>query len=494
MSTLAEKATSTKKQLLEKPKTSSFCSVRRVDIHFLLLLVLAFSAQATLAGQIVKYLPGYSGELPFKLETGYISVDDSELFYYFIESEGNPEEDPIFLWLTGGPGCSSFSGLIYEVGPLEFVIENYKGGLPQLRYYPYAWTKTASMIFLDAPVGTGFSYSRTVEGWPTSDSKSAEQSYQFLTKWLDEHPKYLAVQLFVGGDSYSGITVPLVTKLIIEGIKNEVQPYMNLKGYLLGSPRTDSIIDENSKIVFAHRMALISDDMYERAKKGCHESYVNVDPTNTACVTALEDIEKCVSDLFTNNILEPNCVFASHDEHEHGEDPERRFLEQRPSDFFLSPPMIPSLWCRNFNYVLAYTWANDGIVQEALHIRKGKVSNWKRCNKTLSYTEDVLTVVPVHQQLKNFDLQVLVECGDRDMVVPFVGTVKWIKYLNLTVAYDWRPWFVDGQVAGYTEQYSLEDGYRLTYATVKGAGHTAPEYYRRECYEMFDRWIHYYPL
>lgn len=46
----------------------------------------------------------------------YISVGDSELFYYFIESQGNPQEDPLFLWLTGGPGCSSFNGLIYEIG------------------------------------------------------------------------------------------------------------------------------------------------------------------------------------------------------------------------------------------------------------------------------------------------------------------------------------------------------------------------------------------
>jgi len=38
------------------------------------------------------------------------------------------------------------------------------------------------MIFLDQPVGAGFSYSRTLEGWPSSDSKSAQQSYEFLLK------------------------------------------------------------------------------------------------------------------------------------------------------------------------------------------------------------------------------------------------------------------------------------------------------------------------
>ncbi|CAL5377531.1 unnamed protein product [Camellia sinensis] len=379
---------------------SANCVRYGLYIHYFLLLLL-LSAQAVVGGHIVKYLSGYDGELPFKLETGYIRVNESELFYYFIESQGNPQEDPIFLWLTGGPGCS-FCGLAYEIG-----------------------------------------------------------------QWFDEHPQYLAIQLFVGGDSYSGITVPLVTKKIVDGNKDGVKPFMNLKGYLLGSPRTDSVIDENSKVVFAHRMALISDEIYENAKKGCNETYLNVDPANTACIVALGNIKTCIKDLFHNDILEPKCVFATLDP---GEEPAaRRSLEEGPSDFLLSPLMIPNLWCR------------------------GSVLNWERCNKSLSYTKDILTVVPVHEELKELGLEVLVETGDRDMVVSFVGTVKWIKSLNLTVVNDWKPWSVDGQVAGYTVKYS-EHGYRLTYATVKGAGHTTPEYYRRECYYMFDRWIHYYPI
>ncbi|KAE8008168.1 hypothetical protein FH972_004708 [Carpinus fangiana] len=459
-----------------------------VSLRFLILLL--FSVNIAFSGSIVKYLPGF-GELPFKLETGYISVDDSELFYYFIESQGNPQEDPLFLWLTGGPGCSSFSGIVYEIGPIEFDINTYTGGLPRLINYTYAWTKTASIIFLDAPVGTGFSYSTTQEGWPSSDSKSAEQSYQFLRKWLDEHPQYLPVQLFIGGDSYSGMTVPLVTKKVIDGVAAKVKPRMNLKGYLIGSPRTDSIIDENSKIVFAHRMALISDELYEQLKTSCNETYVNVDPSNTACVMALAYYEKCIEDLFANDILEPTCAFAS--PKLNTEMGRRSLQQQNPTDFILSPPRIPEEWCRNFNYALAYMWSNDERVQEALHVRPGFVLDWKRCNKSLSYTKDIPSVVEVHRYLSQFGLQVLVESGDHDMVVPFVGTVRWIKSLNLTVANDWRPWFVDGQIAGYTRKYS-ENGFRLTYATVKGAGHTAPEYYRRECYHMFKRWVHYYPL
>lgn len=463
----------------------------------LFLLTLLLSAHAIFSGQIVKYLPGYDGELPFKLETGYISVGESEMFYYFIESQGNPKEDPFMFWLTGGPGCSSFSGIIYENGPLEFDIHNYGGGVPKLLYYKYTWTKTASILYLDAPVTTGFSYATASNDSSSSDSKSSQQSYEFLRKWLEEHPQYLPLQLFIGGDSYSGIIVPLITKKVVEGNEAGLTPFMNLKGYLVGSPRTDSIIDENSKIIFAHRMGLISNELYEAAKISCKEDYVHVNPSNTECVTALDAISWCVKEIWSNDILEPKCRFASgqNQDYSEGSHDQRRSLQNNPTNFLLSPPRVTESLCRNFNYVLAHIWANDAGVQEALHVRKGTVTDWQRCNLAIDYTKDILSVVDVHRYLSTKDLIALVECGDRDMVVPFVGTVNWLKDLKLNVSSEWRPWFVDGQISGYTRTYNSSSGnYYLTYATIKGAGHTAPEYKRRDCYFMFGRWIHYTPL
>jgi hypothetical protein len=130
-------------------------------IHYLhfIFLVLLFAGSA-LSSAVVKTLPGYDGDLPFTLETGwafsflllyrgivtilcnvasarlrllpwklrwwwwvvgcrYIGVGDSEdvqLFYYFVESQRSPAQDPVLLWLTGGPGCSTLLAFFYESG------------------------------------------------------------------------------------------------------------------------------------------------------------------------------------------------------------------------------------------------------------------------------------------------------------------------------------------------------------------------------------------
>uniref|UniRef100_A0A3N7FHC6 Uncharacterized protein n=2 Tax=Populus trichocarpa TaxID=3694 RepID=A0A3N7FHC6_POPTR len=101
----------------------SVIRLRNTRCHLInMMLFLAFTllllSDAAASKSIIKSLPGFDGNLPFVLETGYIGVGELEavqLFYYFIESERSPKDDPLVLWLTGGPGCSALSGIIYEI-------------------------------------------------------------------------------------------------------------------------------------------------------------------------------------------------------------------------------------------------------------------------------------------------------------------------------------------------------------------------------------------
>eukprot|EP00261_Vitis_vinifera_P002294 XP_002266354.2 PREDICTED: serine carboxypeptidase-like 18 [Vitis vinifera] len=459
-----------------------------------LVLVLVLSSIAS-SQSIIKALPGFPGNLPFKLETGYVGVDDMDdvqLFYYFVKSERNPRDDPLLLWLTGGPGCSAFSGLVYEVGPLSFDYAKSNENLPTFKLNPYSWTKLASMIFLDAPVGTGFSYSRTAEGYNMNDTLSASQIYAFLRKWLINHPKFQKNPLYVSGDSYSGIIIPMVVQEISNGNDEGKEPKMNIQGYTIGNPVTDHFSDFNSRIEYTHRVGILSDELYEELKESCNGKYVYVDPSNVECTNNLKVYTQCINKIYSAHILEPSCAMLSPNPNASKLD--RSSLQEINSiGLLLSQPQKPEPWCRSYNYVFSYLWANDKTVQKALHVREGTVKDWVRCNESLSYTSNVFSSVDYHRNLTKKAYRALIYSGDHDMLIPYVGTQAWIASLNLNISEDWQPWFVDGQVAGFRVEY-LHNKYLMTFATVKGAGHTAPEYRPKEGFAMVYRWLAHYFL
>ncbi|XP_010065816.2 serine carboxypeptidase-like 18 [Eucalyptus grandis] len=469
-------------------------SIERMWVPILAVLL---SASAASPQYIVQTLPGFPGRLPFKLETGYISVGEVEFFYYFVQSTGNPGADPLILFMNGGPGCSGLNAFLYQIGPLKFNITDYIGGLPSLLYEPNAWTKTANIIFIDAPVGAGFSYAMTTSAYNSSDSLNVAQMQTFLRNWLAVHPSFETNPVFVGSDSYAGIYPPMVATAILRGNEAGVKPYVHLKGIILSCPHTDTNLEANARIPFAHRLALISNALYQALEKNCGGNFV--DSTNANCSEDLTAYNELIELISETNVLDPVCTFISakpkeafkiaiSNQEKHG-----RSLQDITKDHLISLPRLRDHQCSYFEYLLSDIWGNYPGVQEALHVRPGTVSEFFRCNISLAYTEDVTSVLDYHKNLTNLGMQVLVFGGDHDMFTPHNGLEEWIKWLDLTVDIDWRPWYVDGQVAGYTRSYE-HSGYRLTYATIKGAGHSPTESKRRECYKMFNRWIHYHPL
>ncbi|XP_061375863.1 serine carboxypeptidase-like 17 [Gastrolobium bilobum] len=399
---------------------------------------------------LVDNLPGF-GKLPFMLETGYIGVGEREevqLFYYFVESESSPMNDPLLLWLVGGPGCSGLSAFFYENGPLKFNYDNVNGSFPELQLNPNAWTKVLNMIYIDAPVGTGFSYSKTQQGYYSNDKQWVEHMYDFLRKWLVDHPKFRSNQLYIGGGSYSGMIVTPLVQKVYEDYKAGNLPLLNIQSI----------------------------------KASCNGDYMNLNPNNTNCMSDYEAYSELVRYIDMYQIMNPSCIKRSHKN-------QRSLFED------LQTIHQSTSWCRDDeDAFLVELWANDPNVRKHLNVREGMKGHFKRCkNISDAYTMNVHSVVEYLQNLTNTNLRCLIYIGDLDMTIPYLSTHSIIKSLNLKLNSTWRPWFNEGEVAGYTERYKKNE-HHLTYATVKGGGHVAQEYKPKEVYEMIQKWFSYYDI
>ncbi|XP_062165070.1 serine carboxypeptidase-like 6 [Alnus glutinosa] len=359
----------------------SFFSHISLRFHMLVfLLLLQVCSQHAVSRSMVKFLPGFRGPLPFELETGYVAVGDSEeveLFYYFVKSERSPKEDPLLLWLIGGPGCSGWTGVAFEIGPLN-LIEEYNGTLPELVLNPHSWTKESSIIFMDSPVGTGFSYARTPAASQSSDLKQVHQLHQFLVKWLIEHPEFVSNAFYVGGHSYTDISVPILVQQISSGMRindkpvkvwsmimfvtdsslfvlfgafssslalQEMKKTACFQGCILGNP--DQRTDGNSVIPCAYGLGLVSDELYESLRRTCKGEYVIINRRNSDCWKYVQASYECLSGINFAHVLEPSCAFASPKPQATFD--QRRSLYQNPKVFLDPDPSLPPFGCRKKN-------------------------------------------------------------------------------------------------------------------------------------------------
>ncbi|KAK4271481.1 hypothetical protein QN277_020171 [Acacia crassicarpa] len=182
---------------------------------------------------LVTSLPGQP-HTDFKHFAGYVTVNETNgraLFYWFYEAVNNPQEKPLVLWLNGGPGCSSVGyGATQEIGP--FLVDTNGQGL---KYNNFSWNREANILFVESPVGVGFSYSNTTSDYEhLGDDFTANDAYKFLHKWFLKFPSYRTRTFYIAGESYAGKYVPELAELIVDR-NMDASLHINLKGILVGS-------------------------------------------------------------------------------------------------------------------------------------------------------------------------------------------------------------------------------------------------------------------
>lgn len=119
-------------------------------------------------------------------QISHVEVDpehNGNLFFWHFQNRHIANRQRTIIWLNGGPGCSSMDGALMEVGPYRLKNDN------TLEYNEGSWDEFANMLFVDQPVGTGFSYVNTDSYLHELDEMSA-QFVTFLEKWFELFPEY----------------------------------------------------------------------------------------------------------------------------------------------------------------------------------------------------------------------------------------------------------------------------------------------------------------
>ncbi|EPQ61415.1 hypothetical protein GLOTRDRAFT_30246 [Gloeophyllum trabeum ATCC 11539] len=173
----------------------------------------------------------WAGRLPISNN----SNESRELFFWYWPSSQPSESEFLTIWLNGGPGCSSLEGFLEENGPVSF-----QPGTSAPVQNPYAWTTVSDVVWIEQPVGTGFT-----KGTPNihNENELADQFYGFLQQFFSVFPELKSKKLFITGESYAGFYIPYIATRIVDASSAEKAALpLSLQGLLINDGVYSSFI------------------------------------------------------------------------------------------------------------------------------------------------------------------------------------------------------------------------------------------------------------
>jgi len=207
--------------------------------------------------------------------SGFVEVEkntESNLFYWFFRQEQQTEDSALVFWINGGPGSSSMLGNFIENGPLKLV----KDANGQTRVHSLdgqSWTAVANMVFVDQPVGVGYSYGHKKV---TEMKQIGEDIIKFFQGFYKKYPDMKQRKLYISGESYAGKYLPGIASAIID-FNQDAQPdeKLNLEGVIIGNGFVDPIVQRMAIRQLAVSSGHVQFDSLPELdiiEKRCHDS------------------------------------------------------------------------------------------------------------------------------------------------------------------------------------------------------------------------------
>jgi cathepsin A (carboxypeptidase C) len=397
--------------------------------------------------------------------SGYIAASkDSDYFFWLFESKNEPSTDPLIMWLSGGPGCSSQLALFAENGPCQVNSD----GTDTITN-PYSWHQKANVMWVDQPAGSGFS---TGAGSVRNEKGVAANMQTFLQGFFTQFPEYQKHDFYIFGESYAGHYIPVIGNNIWQSNKDGQGVHINLKGVAIGNGLT------NPQEQYAH----YSEMCYTGGQpEGGHApgvcnnvTFAAMKAATPVCTTAISGCNHGVPGSCLGAVEVCNAPLIL------------PYQASGKNVYDMRIPCEHGKLCYDFDAVTTYL--NTKEIQTQL----GGTGKWGSCNTVVTlafqtagdYMKNFHTLLP---PMMADGIEVLIYAGDCDYICNWLGNKAWTQTLEWDHKDDWnaaadKEWHFGGKTVA---KHRNTDHFH--FLQVFEAGHMVPMDQPAAALEMVNR-------
>lgn len=396
----------------------------------------------------VNYIPGI-GVPKTNTYSGYVTVNETygaNLFYLFWEAQNITSSTPLVMWLNGGPGCSSLFGSFIENGP--YLIDD-EGTLTE---NPYSWNIMSHLLYVDQPVGTGYSYVENRKGYVTNEDTMALDVLKLLSGFFELHPEYSKQDFYIFGESYAGKYIPTIASYLLK------YSDIKLKAIGIGDGWVDPYIQSSSYCPYLKSKNLVTQEVVDQ-QMHMYQRYLNLSYNGENIRAELVTYEMLFFCSIQGGFLDVYDI--------------KYPLLQNPTN---GPSKALEIYLNGHDVMKAFN-ANH---------------TYKSCDKIpyIALSEDFnLSVKSLVKDLLNNNLPILLYSGSDDLICNYIGTELWMSTINWYGQSNFDnttflPWYINDSVVG-----SYKNSSGLTYYLIYDAGHMVPFFQPEISLIMFQKYL-----
>ncbi|KAG9160235.1 hypothetical protein Leryth_023801 [Lithospermum erythrorhizon] len=396
-------------------------------------------------------------------KSGYLTVNQttgSSMFYAFYEAQESNSTSvsntPLVIWLQGGPGCSSMIGNLYELGPWR-VSSSLRQNVEhlELKKNPGPWNRLFGVVFLDNPIGTGFSIAASESEIPRNQHEVAKHLWNAMKEFIALDLSFKTRPIYFTGESYAGKYVPAIGYYALKRnaqLPKEMQ--LNVQGVAIGNGLTHPIAQVATHAINAYYIGLIN----EKQK------------------VLLENLqEKAVGFTKAGNWSDATIARS-------------KVLNELQN-------MTGLATLYDYRRLIPY---EDDLVGDLLNI--DEVKKLFGANETIKYatcsglvgeilSDDVMKSAKYKVEYLVKNSKVLLYQGQNDLRDGVVSTEAWMKMMKWEgtekfLEAERKVWKVKGFLAGYVQKWGS-----LSHVIVSNAGHLVPTDEAVNSQAMIEDWI-----